>query len=63
MYGITFDHCLSNFSKVLQRCDDINLVLNWEKCHFIVQEGVVPGHIVSHKGIEIDKENVEVIKK
>ena len=32
VYGITFDHCLKNLSKVLQRCEDMNLVLNWEKC-------------------------------
>jgi len=53
--GTTFDHYLKNLSKVLQRCEDTNLVLNWEKCHFMVQEGVVLGHIVSSKGIEVDK--------
>ena len=36
VYGITFDHCLNNLSKVLQRCEDMNLVLNWEKCYFMV---------------------------
>ena len=41
----------------------MNLVLNWEKCHFMVQEGVVLGHIVSNKGIEVDKAKVEVIEK
>jgi len=35
MYGTDFEHCLKNLSKVLQRCEDMNLVLNWEKCHFM----------------------------
>jgi len=63
LYGTTDDHCLDNLSKVLQRCEDVNLVLNWEKCHFIVQEWVVLGHIVSNKDIEVDKAKVEVIEK
>jgi len=56
-----FDHSLNNPSKVLQRCEDTNLVLTWEKCHFMVQEGIVLGHIVSNNGIEVDKAKVEVI--
>ena len=62
IYGTTYDHCLKNLSKVLQRCEDMNLVLNWEKCHFMVQEQVVLGYLVSNKGIEVDKAKVEVIK-
>jgi len=46
---------VGNLSKVLQKCEDMNLVLNWEKCHFILYEGVVLGHIVSNKAIEVDK--------
>ncbi|CAM8931810.1 unnamed protein product [Rhodiola kirilowii] len=44
-------------------CVDTNLVLNWEKCHFMVQKGIVLGHIVSHRGIEVDRAKVEVIEK
>jgi len=51
------------FVNVLQRCEDMNLVLNWEKCHFMVQEGVVFGRVVSNKGIKVDKANVKVIEK
>ena len=47
VYGSSFDACLNNLSKVLQRCEEINLVLNWEKCLFMVTKGVVLGHIVS----------------
>ena len=38
-YGTTFDHCLYNLTKVLQRCKKTKLVLNWECCHFMVREG------------------------
>ncbi|GKA79874.1 hypothetical protein Tco_0786470 [Tanacetum coccineum] len=42
-------------NKMLQRCEDTNLVLNWEKCHFMVKEGIVLGHKISKSGIEVDK--------
>ena len=60
--GSSFDTCLENLCKVLQRCEEVNLVLNWEKCHFMVQEGVVLGHRITSKGIEVDKAKVEVIE-
>ena len=47
VYGGTFNLCLQNLTKVLHRCERVNLVLNWKKCHFIAQEEVVLGHIVS----------------
>jgi hypothetical protein len=62
VYGKTFDHCLENLDKVLQRCRDKDLVLNWEKCHFMVREGIVLGHLVSERGIEVDKAKIEVIE-
>ena len=61
--GDSFDSCLENLCKVLQRCEETNLVLNWEKCHFMVEEGIVLGHKVSGRGIEVDKAKVEVIEK
>ena len=63
VYGSSFDACLDNLSKVLQHCKETNLVLNWEKCHFMVTKGVVLGHIVSENGIEVDKAKIEVIEK
>ncbi|KAL0413418.1 UNVERIFIED_CONTAM: Retrovirus-related Pol polyprotein from transposon opus [Sesamum radiatum] len=48
---------------VLQRCEETNLVLNWEKCHFMVKEGIVLGHKVSYRGIEVDKAKVDLIAK
>ncbi|GJZ43813.1 hypothetical protein Tco_0591068, partial [Tanacetum coccineum] len=43
---------------MLQRCKDANLVLNWEKCHFMVKEGIVLGHKVSGAGLEVDKAKI-----
>nr|GFA62723.1 reverse transcriptase domain-containing protein [Tanacetum cinerariifolium] len=48
---------------MLKRCEDTKLALNWEKSHFMVKEGIVLGHKISKKGIEVDKANVEVISK
>ncbi|KAK9042680.1 hypothetical protein V6N11_017746 [Hibiscus sabdariffa] len=61
--GETFDSCLGNLAKVLKRCEEADLVLNWEKCHFMVNKGTVLGHKISSKGIEVDKAKVEVIEK
>ena len=51
VYGSSFDDCLQKLSRVLQRCRETNLVLSWEKSHFMVQQGIVLGHIVSRKGL------------
>ena len=61
VYGDYFDACLSNHTIVLKRCMDSNLVLNWEKCHFMVEQGIVLEHIVSRKGIEVDKSKINLI--
>jgi hypothetical protein len=63
VYGTSFENCLFNLNKVLQRCEDQHLVLNWEKCHFMVTEGVVLGHRVSGRGIEVDRAKIEAIEK
>ena len=63
VYGGTFDLCLENLSNVLHRCEEVNLVLNWEKCHFMVQERVVLGHVFADRAIELDKAKVEVIER
>ena len=63
VFGASFENCLANLEKVLQRCEESNLVLNWEKCHFMVQEGIVLGHKILKKGIEVDKAKLDVIDK
>ncbi|GKA02177.1 reverse transcriptase domain-containing protein [Tanacetum coccineum] len=55
VFGSSFSHCLKNLEKMLKRCEETNLVLNLEKCHFMVKEGIVLGHKVSGSGIEVDK--------
>ena len=61
VYGDSFDTCLYNLSLVLKHCQETNLVLNWEKCHFMVSHGLVLGHIISENGIEVDKSKVELV--
>ncbi|KAL4376644.1 hypothetical protein GQ457_02G032840 [Hibiscus cannabinus] len=61
--GDDFQKCLGNLARVLKRCEEADLVLNWEKCHFMVTEGIVLGHKISQKGIEVDKAKIEVIEK
>ncbi|GJR70961.1 reverse transcriptase domain-containing protein [Tanacetum coccineum] len=59
----SFSSCLSHLDKMLKQCEDTNLVLNWEKCHFMVKEGIVLGHKISKSGIEVDRAKVDVIAK
>ncbi|GJX86447.1 reverse transcriptase domain-containing protein [Tanacetum coccineum] len=63
IFDNSFNSCLINLSKMLARCKDTNLVLNWEKCHFMVKEGIVLGHKISSAGIEVDKAKFDVIAK
>nr|GEZ51384.1 reverse transcriptase domain-containing protein [Tanacetum cinerariifolium] len=63
VFGNSFKNCLSRLDIMLQRCDDTNLCLNWEKNHFMVKEGIVLGHKISKNGIEVDKAKVDVIAK
>ena len=51
VFGDSYEGCLENLQRVLERCQEKNLVLNWEKCHFMVTQGIVLSHIVSKEGI------------
>ncbi|GJS45694.1 reverse transcriptase domain-containing protein [Tanacetum coccineum] len=59
----SFNKCLNNLDKMLHRYKDAHLVLNWEKCHFMVKEGIVLGHKVSGAGLKVDKAKIDVILK
>ncbi|GJZ32939.1 reverse transcriptase domain-containing protein [Tanacetum coccineum] len=61
VFGDSFSSCLANLDKMLKRCEDTKLALNWEKSHFMVKEGIVLGHKISRKkkGIEVDKAKIE----
>ncbi|GJY84772.1 reverse transcriptase domain-containing protein [Tanacetum coccineum] len=50
VFGNSFDCCLANLDRMLARCEETNLVLNWEKCHFMVKEGIVLGHKILGAG-------------
>nr|GEX40074.1 hypothetical protein [Tanacetum cinerariifolium] len=63
VFGNSFENCLSRLDKMLQRCEDTNLCLNWEKSYFMVKEGIVLSHKISKNGIEVDKAKVDVIAK
>nr|GEY56215.1 hypothetical protein [Tanacetum cinerariifolium] len=63
VFGNSFSTCLTNLEKMLKWCEDTKLALNWEKSHFMVKEGIVLGHKISKKGIEVDKAKIKVISK
>ena len=60
IFGNDFESCLAHLTKILEVCVWKQLVLSWEKSHFMVQEGVVLGYIISGKGLEVDKAKIEV---
>ena len=61
VFGSSFEECLHRLTLVLVRCKANNLMLNSEKCHFMVKKGIVLGHIISYWGIEVDKAKVDLI--
>nr|GFC18806.1 retrovirus-related Pol polyprotein from transposon 17.6 [Tanacetum cinerariifolium] len=63
VFGNSFENCLSRLDKMLQRCEDTNLSLNWEKSHFMVKEGIFLGHKISKNRIEVDRAKIDVIAK
>nr|GEY87119.1 reverse transcriptase domain-containing protein [Tanacetum cinerariifolium] len=63
IFGICLQSCLSHLERMLKRCEDTNLCLNYENAHFMVKEGIVLGHKISKQGIEVDKAKVNVITK
>nr|GEY87306.1 reverse transcriptase domain-containing protein [Tanacetum cinerariifolium] len=63
VFANSLSTCLTNLENILKMCEDTKLALNWEKSHFMVKEGIVFGHKISKKGIEVDKAKIEVISK
>ncbi|GJW01376.1 putative nucleotidyltransferase, ribonuclease H [Tanacetum coccineum] len=63
VFSNSFDNCLVNLDKMLATCKETNLVLNWEKCHFMVREGIILGHKISGSGNKVDKAKIDVIAK
>ena len=63
IFGSSFDHYFHNLDLILQRYEETNLVLNWEKWYFMVRKGIVLGHKIFYKSIEVDKAKIEVIER
>ncbi|CAA7407028.1 unnamed protein product [Spirodela intermedia] len=63
VFGESFDECLNHLQHVLEKCIEKKFVLSWEKSHFMVKEGVVLGHIVSKRGLEVDRAKIDIISK
>lgn len=63
IFDSIYDVCLENLSKVLGRCVETNLVLKWEKCHFMVNKGIVLDHRVSSQGLDEDRAKIAKIEK
>jgi hypothetical protein len=61
IFDSSFGGCLHRLTLVLVWCKEKNLVLNWEKCHFMVKQGIVLGHVILHHRIVDDKEKVDPI--
>nr|GEV00921.1 hypothetical protein [Tanacetum cinerariifolium] len=63
VFGDSFSSCLSYLDNMLQRCKDTNLVLNWEKCHFMVKEGIVLGYKISKNRLKIARPMNHLLEK
>ncbi|XP_047953489.1 uncharacterized protein LOC125199547 [Salvia hispanica] len=63
VFDSSFDNCLRNLTRVLQRCEETHLVLNWEKCHFMVRDGIVLGHKIFAGGLEVDRAKIVAIEQ
>jgi len=63
VFDKSYDQCLSHLDAALKRCTETNMILNWEKYHFMVTEGIVLGHKISGRGIQVDQAKIEVIEK
>jgi len=61
VYGDSFDKFLESLSLVLKGSIETNLVLNYKKCYFMAEQGIVLGHVVSSRGLEVDKAKIDVI--
>ena len=62
IHGNTFEEAKHNLEKVLKRCIYTNLSLSHEKCHMLMTEGIILGHLISSKGIEVDPKKIQIIQ-
>ena len=60
VYGSSFDICFENLTLILKRCMETNLVLNYEKCLFMVEQWIVLGHLVFTRGFQVYKATINI---
>ncbi|XP_070032498.1 uncharacterized protein [Nicotiana tomentosiformis] len=60
LFGDEFEDFLMNLKLVLKHCKSTHLVLNWEKCHFMVKEGIFLCHKLTTHGLKVDRAKVDV---
>ena len=51
----SFGTCLDNLERVLKRCKQKGIVLNWENYNFMTTFGIVLGLVVSQKELRLTK--------
>ena len=61
-HGNTVEVARDNLEKVLKWCIDTNLSLSHEKCHMLMTKGIVLGHLISSKGIQVDPKKIQIIQ-
>lgn len=59
----SFKKCLNSLREVLEKCEETQLVINRDKCHSMVREGILIGHKISHVGLEVDLTKFDVVNK
>ena len=62
VFGDDFDSCLAYLTNILKVWITNGMVLSWEKFHLVVGERAVLGHLVSSKGLDMEKAKIEVIQ-
>ncbi|XP_076953338.1 uncharacterized protein LOC143627385 [Bidens hawaiensis] len=54
---------IHNLEKMSKICIETKLMLNWEKCHFMVTEGIFLGHKISRDVIKVDRAKIDTISR
>jgi len=62
-YGCDFQEALSKLDKVLNKCIEMNSSLSLEKCEFLMTAGIVLGHLISQKGLQVDPKKIAIIQR
>lgn len=61
VFGNSFQEALKNLEKVLLRYQEAHLALSDKMCRLMCKAGVLLGHLVSDKGIQVDPAKKEVL--